>query len=334
MKQDFNNKAKIENLRNIVINAISHYINSDYVLLDVPNHRNIGDILIWEGELEFLKSIKHKLVYTSNVYTHQNSKIKKDNVILLHGGGNFGDVWRLNQEFRNGIIENFKENRIIIFPQTIHYHDKSNIEKDALIYNNHPDLIICVRDSVSYEIALKYFDKCKVFLAPDMAFFLDYTNFHSVANDRNKTLVLKRYDKELGDEVILKKVQQDLIDANTDFDIKDWPGFYPQGTLKRRIQAYSIRAEIKASRWMIKRKFFNSFVDDKHGLNSRNYKESLLKKGINFINPYDIVYSTRLHGFILSVLLNKEVYIFDNSYGKNKNFFETWLQDFDNVKLL
>jgi pyruvyl transferase EpsO len=332
---NFSNKNKIEELRNVVRNSLSTLINGDYVLLDVPNHRNIGDLLIWEGELEFLKEIKFKCKYVSNIYTNDISKIADKDVILLHGGGNFGDVWRLNQEFRNDIVRKFKNNRLIVFPQTIHYHDEKNILEDALLYNSHPDLIICVRDNVSYQLAVEYFHKCKIFLAPDMAFFLDYTRFHlPLSANKKKALLLKRHDKELGEEAVLLNVENDLISANTAFDVEDWPGFYKEGSFARKIQAYVIRAEIIASRKFKNYSLLKSLVDDKHGLKSKNYKEELLKKGVDFINPYDIVYSTRLHGFILAVLLNKEVYIFDNSYGKNKNFFDTWLHDFDNVKLI
>lgn len=330
----YKNKEKIERLRDVVRESLSKYIDNDYVLLDVPNHRNIGDILIWEGELEYLKSIKHNLLYTSNLYTHQNSKIQKNNIILLHGGGNFGDVWSLNQKFRNEIIEKFQENRIIIFPQTIHYENEDRILSDASLYNSHPDLIICARDNVSYELAQKYFNKCKVILAPDMAFFLDFSQFHILPAESKLSLILKRYDKELGDESILENIGDDLINKNHKFIIKDWPGFYEQGTLKRRLQAYIIKSEIILSKWMINKPLLNYLVDNKHGLKSKNYKENLLKKGVKFINSYDTIYSTRLHGFILSVLLNKEVYIFDNSYGKNSNFFNTWLSDFENVRLL
>ena len=59
-----------------------------------------------------------------------------------------------------------------------------------------------------------------------------------------------------------------------------------------------------------------------------------IRKGIHFVNGYDIVYTTRLHVAILSVLLNKQVYFFDNSYGKNSALYNTWLLEFPNIKLV
>ncbi|MNF10991.1 putative pyruvyl transferase EpsO [compost metagenome] len=59
-----------------------------------------------------------------------------------------------------------------------------------------------------------------------------------------------------------------------------------------------------------------------------------MAKGISFINKYDKVVTTRLHGLILSILLNKEVYMLDNSYGKCKRFHDVWLKDFTGIELL
>lgn len=52
------------------------------------------------------------------------------------------------------------------------------------------------------------------------------------------------------------------------------------------------------------------------------------------MNKYDTIYSTRLHVAILGVLLNKYVYFFDNSYGKNYALYDTWLRDFSNLKFV
>lgn len=40
------------------------------------------------------------------------------------------------------------------------------------------------------------------------------------------------------------------------------------------------------------------------------------------------------HVAILGVLLNKNVYFFDNSYGKNYALYDTWLRDFSNLKFV
>ncbi len=47
------NTKKIQKLKDLIIQNLTPIINSDYALIDIPDHDNIGDNLIWEGELSF-----------------------------------------------------------------------------------------------------------------------------------------------------------------------------------------------------------------------------------------------------------------------------------------
>ncbi|MDR8470449.1 polysaccharide pyruvyl transferase, partial [Acinetobacter baumannii] len=37
---------------------------------------------------------------------------------------------------------------------------------------------------------------------------------------------------------------------------------------------------------------------------------------------------------ILSLLLDKKIILLDNSYGKNKAYYDAWLKDSDNIKVV
>ena len=50
---------------------------------------------------------------------------------------------------------------------------------------------------------------------------------------------------------------------------------------------------------------------------------------MRFLSKYEYIYTTRLHGAILALLLGKRFFLINNNYGKNKNFFETWLKEKD-----
>ena len=52
------------------------------------------------------------------------------------------------------------------------------------------------------------------------------------------------------------------------------------------------------------------------------------------LGAYKTIYTTRLHAAILGALLGKKVVFMDNSYGKNRGFYETWLKDCDAVKMM
>lgn len=78
----------------------------------------------------------------------------------------------------------------------------------------------------------------------------------------------------------------------------------------------------------------SKLVSPVYGLNSRHNREKYIKMGIDFFSKYDAIYTTRLHGLILAILMNKKIYLLDNNYGKIKNFYNTWLKDFEGITIL
>lgn len=326
------NKSQIQDLQNIIFDTLSSLITDDFVLLDVPNHRNIGDTLIWKGELLFFEKLNTKLIAQYNRNTFKKSFIKDDNtVILLHGGGNFGDIYSTSQKFKLEIIKSYPNNRIIILPQTVFYRNENKKSEDLNLMNKHKDLHICVRDYNSHKIIGEDFDTNKIYLLPDMAFFINLDN--SISNETlNKNLFFKRTDSELGDNDNLKTVKKYCF--NKVDDIKDWPTYTSSSTTLNTINNYIEAFESKISNNL---KFFPGIyyiMDTAFGFKSKNNISKYLNVGTEFINNYNQIATTRLHGAIMCILLNKKVYILDNSYGKNSSFYETWLKEFKNVKLI
>ena len=54
---------------------------------------------------------------------------------------------------------------------------------------------------------------------------------------------------------------------------------------------------------------------------------SLIFRAMNFFYQHNLVYTDRLHGFILSYLLGKNIRLIDNSYGKNIGYYNKWIDD-------
>lgn len=320
-------EEKIKELKNIIYTQLYSLIDNNFILLDVPYHYNIGDVLIWQGELDFLKLIPFK--YLNFGYKYKVPFIDKSTVILLHGGGNFGDLWRGFQEYKLEIIENHPDNKIIIFPQTVFYEDKKMLLHDAKIMSNHKHLTICARDKKSYEILKKYFLN-EILLIPDMAFFLNIENYKDAINKNpfNKDLYLKRQDKEYKENPVMHSMDLSRIEIN------DWPT--ENGSIKNYCMYDNYL--LKNSRRCGRRKYMKWMEPFWIRLNDLYIhsviKKRIIKTGFTFLSQYNEVYTTRLHGAILRILLNKRVSIIDNSYGKNSNFYHTWLQDTDGVKML
>lgn len=318
-----NNKERILDLQNIINKALVPLIDDDYVLLDIPNHCNIGDTLIWEGELQFLKSkVNHQCLYTACIYNWDETKIKNANIILFHGGGNFGDLYRIFQEFRLYVTSKYPYKRIIILPQTVWYNDKSLIEKDCSIFCNHPDIHICVRDKESFDLLKSYIPSSKLLLLPDMAFFMKIDKEERLSN---KILFLKRKDAEISTDNLM------LPPEIT--EVADWPTFsnnkYVQ-TIKNLINEFKIKLSIILQEIPV----LSNLVDSRYGLNRRDNKERYIAMAISFFNKFETIYTTRLHGLILGVIMGKKMVIVDNKYNKCLNFYRTWLKDYDDITII
>ena len=306
-------EEKIWELRQIIEEQLTPLINNDYVLYDLPYYSNIGDLLIWEGELSFLKGLPLKMLECGSAFTSNlKRKIKKDTIILLQGGGNFGDIWDIH-EFKRKVIRNYPENRIIIFPQTVFYQKNENMLRDIELMSRHPYLTICARDIHSFEVLKKNF-KNTILLVPDMAFCIPYENLQKYLQPtQNKTLYVKRKDKELCKENISFSPLFNLFES-------DWPS-YEQVTWEEK----GLKLAYKF------RHLGLSSIIDLYAFYI--LRPQLIRKGIEFVSQYREIYTTRLHVFILSILLGKSCTIIDNSYGKNSSFYETWLKNVDGIIL-
>ena len=307
---------KTSQLKRIIAELLTPLINGDYVLLDVPYYTNIGDTLIWEGTREFLKTLPYKCLYTASVETYKYRPLPKDTVILLQGGGNFGDLWRRHQELRQTVIKSYPNNRIIILPQTVFYNNNSVFAEDAKILNSHKDLHICARDAKSLEY-LKKALTCNLLLVPDMAFCISQKTLdHYKQKGTDKVLFLKRNDQELREydfsSYIAEKAEQ--------LHIGDWP------TMEKEF-----KTKVYLDKLIFHRKRLKRIPDIYADLIFRPFQ---VRKGIEFVSKHRKVYTTRLHVAILSVLLDKEIVFFDNSYGKNRSFYETWLKDVEKLKFV
>lgn len=315
------NLANIQRLKELIQKELTPLIDSDYVLLDVPDYDNIGDNLIWEGELAFLDEIPFQKKYEASYLFFEQKKIPNDTIILFQGGGNFGDIYTKTQKERLKIIHENHDKKIIIFPQTIYYSDYRNLENDAKIINEHPSLYFCVRDVPSLKIIENHFQNVHGILLPDMAFCMDPTKFVS-PNKGNKTLLMARKDGELGK----------LPQINVDYEQLDWPNF--NVSKKERWKTLGRQQKLdKMAQYFQKYPILSSLVDSRYGLKSRDGREKYIKIGIDFFQNYDTIYTTRLHGLILGIFMDIDMKVLDNSYGKLSNFHQQWLQDFEKVEI-
>ncbi|MBN2866563.1 MAG: polysaccharide pyruvyl transferase family protein [Thiotrichales bacterium] len=272
--------------------------------LDIPVHGNVGDLLIMEGTLSFFKKNKIKLKNTFTVYNVNKKLIAKKDVLVFHGGGNLGDLYDLHQKHREDFISKFKQNRIILLPQTIYFESDANYEKTCKLFSDHKDLHICVRDKLSYELALKMTKN--VYLMPDMAHQLYPLKKNDLSNTVQRTLFISRLDKEAPTEAINIK-----FDTKTDWDIfleRHQTKVQNQRKLQKTLRHYRlniITSKLTTS-WWLKLSF------------------ELIDESIRLFKKHNLVITNRLHGHILACLLDIPNLVLDNSYGKNASYVNVW----------
>ena len=146
---------------------------SPVIYLDIPIHLNVGDLLIFAGTerllVRHMRQVTHR--FSSKDYARFLDAVTDRHVLVLHGGGNLGDLWPEHEAVRQDILRRFPHNRVVIFPQTVHFRDMENAAACGAAYRDHPDCTLFVRDETSREVAERHMGvPCRT--APDTAHYL------------------------------------------------------------------------------------------------------------------------------------------------------------------
>lgn len=188
---------------------------ADFIMINTPDHGNLGDQAIALAEERFFKDKFPNVEYRelSGDYYRKNYRIlkmivSKKVVLGISGGGYIGDVWMDEEELVRNVIETFPDNKIIIFPQTVYYHDNPAGMKEwectkKLLVAHADTLYFCLRDQRSYDFICKNIPELKnIYYFPDMALSLNI----QFNEERKGILTCFRSDQEkvLSDEVIQK----------------------------------------------------------------------------------------------------------------------------------
>jgi len=271
-----------------------------------PNHSNVGDSMIWLGTREYLKKKRFNVTYTADLRTYEKSTLASqigDGTILLHGGGNFGDLWPEQHHHRLRVIQDFPNNRIVSLAQTAHFQFKKSLESTQRVIDQHNQIIILARDAKTFEFMTHNF-QCPVYLCPDTAFLLHPT---TRLNSGSGVLCLLREDRE-------SSIHSTHLPSGP-FVKKDW--------LKERIDlaiAFGQILNICMVGFPRRLRSSRSVLLDAYD----RMALSRYKRGIRMVFPKRLVITDRLHMHILCSLLEKEHCLLDNNYGKNRQFFDTW----------
>jgi len=298
-----------------MLRQITDFIPSDkpVAYFDYPAHMNVGDLLIMQGTERFFRAYQYEVILRASYLNYSTvlaKKIPEDATIVLHGGGNFGDLYPVLQSFRECIIHDFAKNKIVLLPQTVHFSTEQARQHAAQQFRQHADLTLFVRDDASYQALMHSFSD-QVFLMPDMAHQLWDDKYSPPSHRTQATLHLMRQD--------IEAVGQ-YAKAPGSGRTADWLDLISLPRKKTfNLISRALRVEGRLARQFGTVDVWYWFCD------------GLVKHMRQIFEDHDTVVTSRMHAVIFAALLKKEVRFIDNSYGKLGRYYEKWLKDVDGV---
>lgn len=277
-------------------------------IINTPLHNNIGDSAIAYAHSLFLQNNigdDYKIIEVTSGEWGRFRKVlgcivRKKDIIMQLGGGNMGYEWFNEEIERRRIIEQFPNNKMIIFPQTIYYGDseegKKEFENSKKIYNNHKDLNLIAREKVSYEIMKEAYPNCNVMLTPDIVLSMD-----KLDNPYKREGITFCFRRDV-EKVLTKEEEQYIID------------------------------ECKK----ISDKTFYTDMMSERPVTKENRVEIIMDKFKDF-QKSELVITDRLHGMVFCAISGTPCIVFGNYNQKVKGTYE-WIKDLgyiryvDNVK--
>lgn len=269
--------------------------------LDLPMHANVGDLLIMAGTLKFFET--HSLTPTRSAmyFNYDANWARSGDVLVFHGGGNFGDIYGPFQAFREHLIASRPDCRIVVMPQSLHFEDPAAFERCRAACSRHPDLHICVRDEHSRLVALQLTPH--VYLMPDMA---------------HQLWPMRRTQQGQGVLRLRRRDGEEMPGTSPEAGSFDWDDLVGPGWkfALRQIQ----RGVTQAGRRLGARRAFGNWFA--HWWQGR--ADHFVQRAVALFSRYERVESDRLHAHILASLLGMPSRVDDNSYGKNSRYIAAW----------
>lgn len=288
-----------------------------FALLDFPNHSNCGDSAIWLGERALLRRHRAHIAYTCATENYCERVLRMtmpEGTVLLHGGGNFGDLWARHHTLRLQVLESLRDYKVIQLPQSLHFDasDRECFERTARAIAQHPDFTLLVRDHNSLAIGERL--GARTVLCPDSAHYLDLAR--TVAPDVD-CFVLARQDKEA-----TQSLSGEVIGAlGVGVDRADWLEEPPMPLVLDRLALTMFRGAFRRPR-VFHRLFQPLYLRYFDAL-----AQQRVRRGAGLLCRGRVVLTDRLHAHILSSLMEIPNVVLDNSYGKVHEYIRCWMAD-------
>lgn len=278
--------------------------NQSVIILGTPVHSNLGDHAIVHAQKQLLSDIglgDSVFEVPRPAYERMRDTIdqliRPNDLIVIDGGGNVGTLWPEENDLINSILTRFKDNRIIMFPQTAFFEDSPTGEetrgKTARVLAEHPNLTFFSRDLPTFETITALSPKTVNYLVPDIVPYLELGDFE---RERKGALLCLRADKE---KVVSDEDSRSL-----------------EQLLKNRTSSVT----------------HTSTLSDQQFIDSSTREKVLRDKWREFAGA-EIVVTDRLHGMLFSAITGTPCVALDNVSHKVLEG-ASWLKDVPNIQVI
>lgn len=306
MPPALSDQALMGQLRATLVEVLGRYLRpgTRVALLDFPGHTNVGDSAIWLGELELLHALGARLVYAGDITRYDPGVVRRrvgsGGLVLLHGGGNLGDLWPRHQAFRERVLVDLVDLPVIQLPQSIHFREPGAVTRAREIMMAHRSFTLLARDRPSLEFAERELG-VRTTLCPDSAFMLQ---LRRPVTARQPVLWLSRTDHEAAESG---------SGESSGLAPVDWLR-EPRGRLA------SVSGAL--DRWHARPSAPATSVRVWYRLQAGRR----LRRGCRLLARGRVVVTNRLHAQILSLLMGIPHFFTDTAQGKLTAHYRTWLE--------
>lgn len=297
-------KHTIEIFFNIPLFIYKKHSRSKIILILTPQYLNWGDHAIALSEKKLIREKYPNielLEINLSFYKLWPQRVRKiidsDDFIIITGGGYIGDIWEDVNTPAEHIISTYRNNQIMLAPQTIFFQNKEKEQLFSKLIKSHGKIYTLAREDNTYQFLINQMGHepeidCNV--VPDMAMFLKIK-----INDtlRKKAALCFRTDYEkIVSESDIKIIKKSLDNV---------------GISSVHMKMFYLHVEIPT--WLR-----TCFVKWK-------LKQYIRKK---------IVVTDRLHSMIFAAITATPCVAFDNMSRKISGVYEKWMKDLPYIKVI
>jgi pyruvyl transferase EpsO len=287
---------------------------SDVAIVDVPVHRNIGDLFILAATRWLLADMGCRLVYVAGARDYRTAAARRAigprTVIVGLGGGNFSDLYPRYQRLREDVVADFPDHRIVVLPQTIHFRDPRAFEQSAEHLRRHRDLRIAARDQASLELASR--------ITPHVLLLADVVDVIGPAvlagHGRARVASVRPGLLSADGTLVLLRRDAERSRARGGERGVDWGDLFP---------GFVGRLAMAAALMPVAPRRFSAPLHERWA----SLATTLLCDAVSIARQASRVVTDRLHGAIVARIAGRPITLLDNSYGKLAAYHETWWRD-------